>query len=204
MSEATQVIRIAFGKYSFAKFSGGATITTLPEKDVRKSELLITTNAVGSSLVLPSSDLGPDHGRFVTALHNIKDGTLLMVQANRRANARPMADGALIIMTSSGGNDLKISLKIPRVSHNILPETLYAFQGSGYILDAEQARKLGVKIDMNFEGRFMDEEEVGECFTISNITKPGSESALEVYNVDGKPTAIVVHNSPRKMRIRRD
>lgn len=201
---AEQLISVGFGKETFKTSSASLSAfvvepefqRTLPSKKYKRQ---------GVCQRFPVS-LHPEINGYLylDSVMAIPDGTVILLQSSHRYRGSPIRDGALFIACRTTGPMLTVNAQLPSAIESTISGGFLVFQGRGDILTKENLAMHGIRLPSNYANGFLDEEEVAECYTITEMS-PGTEGRPryeKVENRDGE--AIVVRSRPgRKISLRR-
>lgn len=200
-------VRVGFGSYTFKNFSGSLAAYSV---GVDKGKIFATYAskaypAFGSPVNLPLSFRPEINGVMCQTTLTVPEGAVLSFVARRRTMARPFADGAFFVRIRKEGPLHSVNLVLPNAQEMLSGARVSAFYGNGDLLTAEDVRNLGYPLDVQYENRYMDEEEIRDCFDFE-VVHPGKTPSVEISTVtgiDGKSVTVTVERKARRMRIRK-
>lgn len=146
-----------------------------------------------------------DHnGVLHGVLLDVPEGTVVLVQASGRRNGSPVRDAAVFLALRAHGPLVSIEARLPLGRDNVLGESFTLFRANADILGVEDLDILGIEPSDNFKDRFMNDEEIDECFNVQVlmdglVPKPRAE---EVVSPEGVIMRALPQAPRRKMRIR--
>lgn len=201
---AEQLISIGFGKESFKTTSAGLSafvvepefIRTLPSKKFKRQ---------GSCQRFPAS-LHPEiNGYFyLDSIMGVPDGTMIVLQSSHRHMATPIRDGAIFIQLRSTGPLLSIQATLPSAVESTLTGGCLAFQGRGDIIPADELALYDIVPNKNYLSAYTDEEEVAECYTITELSPAIGEKPIYTQMEDRDGEVQILRQRPaRKLSLRR-
>jgi hypothetical protein len=199
-----QLISVGFGKQSFKTSSASLSafvvepefVQTLPSKRFSRQ---------GNCQRFPVSAYPEINGYlYLDSVASVPDGTVIMVRASHRFHGTPLRDGAIFIGLRSGGPMLSINAKLPSAAEMTISSTFLVFQGRGDLLSLEDLSIHGIVPYKNFITAYMDDEEVGECYTVVE-TAPAIEGKPRYEKAETRDGELVVVASKpaRRISIRR-
>jgi len=199
----SNMVRVLWGSYNSAVMSGRVSCMHVvpPFKQTLAGASLPKQGT--PSRIIAGED--PDiNGSLMHQILLVENGTVLAVRISKTTNGRPSADACLFVRVRDDGNTIRINALIPKARGLTLPKELLAFSGKGDILGYNAMKSLGYDIPKSFRYQYMDEEEIGECFsyTEGNDGVPLSFQEHRIV-VAGEEKTIVVSTPQRRIRVRR-
>ena len=201
---ADQLISIGFGKETFKTTSASLAafhvepefVRTLPSKKFKRQ---------GQCQRFPAS-LHPEiNGYFyLDSLSGVPDGTIILLQSSHRHNATPIRDGAIFIALRGNGPLLSIQATLPSAMESTLTGGCLSFQGRGDIVPPEELSLYDIIPNKNYLSAYTDEEEVAECYAITELSPALGEKPVYTAMEDRDGEIQVLRQRPaRKLSFRR-
>ncbi len=201
---AEQLISIGFGKETFSTSSASLSAfvvgenfeRTLPSKKFKRQ---------GNCQRFPASTHPEINGYlYLDSVANVPDGTIILLQASHRYRATPIRDGAIFIAIRSTGPMLTVNATLPSAVESTITGGFLVFQGRGDILTEDDFGTYGIKPPRSYINGFLDEEEVAECYTISEMAPALAEKPTYDSVEDRDGNVVLTKARPkRKLSLRR-
>lgn len=192
--------RIAWGTYNFSSQSGRLSCMVLEAPFKRRIAGSGALPKIGTKSMVPCGQYVDINGAIQKISVQPPTGTVLCVGLSKLQRGSPIADAVVFVRIRPDGKTINIKARVPGDKDSLLPELVSVFDGVGDVLDYRQLKALGFVVDASFRDRFMHEEEIQECFVVTESKGVGS-TVLVIENSGVKAT---VRSEPvRRMRIRR-
>jgi len=201
---ADQLISIGFGRETFSNSSASLSAfvvgpnfeRTLPSKKFKRQ---------GNCQRFPAS-LHPEINGYLylDSVASVPDGTIILLQSSHRFRATPLRDGAIFIALRSTGPMLSINATLPSAIESTISGGFLVFQGRGDILTPDDFATHNITPTKNYVNGFLDEEEVAECYTITE-TAPALEAKPSYDAMEDRDGNVVITKArpKRKLSLRR-
>lgn len=189
------IVQLAYGKANFAN-----TLATYSAQKVTAPFVRVSAVTAGKRMgqvhhaLCGFLDL---HGGMATNTVEHELGTVLLLQASWKRGGFPVKDGAIFLKLRATAPQYRIMAKIPLDAENRIGEHAMHFMGNADILNESDLQVLGFEVPRQYRGRFMADEEVESCFTISMLspetapraqtTAIATERGVEVREVAAMP-----------------
>lgn len=202
-SVTESTVALGFGKANFPNTSCTVAMLEVEAPFVRT---LATKKlqAVGRLSAHPVGRLEND-GAFYAGQYKVKDGTVLFVQAGHTRSGHRVADGVVMLRVRATGPFIQVVATLPKHANNALGDRVSVFEGRADILSLNQLADLGIEPTSGFINGYLDEEEIGECFSVVALQPQLAPAPTfeVVLNSEGEAVAITATRAPRRMRIRK-
>jgi len=198
MSKAT--VTIGFGKANMSN-----TLATYGAMKVSAPFARISAVTSGASRGAQSRmQVGQfEHtGVLITAPVEHPLGTVILLQASWKRNGAPLREGALFLRLRVGAPLYNIMAFIPTGWENMCGDRFMMFSGYADILNAEELEQQMIEINNSYIRRFMEEEEIGECFEIlesqpESIPRPSlkaisTPTGIQMREIADTPTRRII------------
>lgn len=200
---STQTCSIAYGKANLS--------TTLVSYACMKvsapfNRVSAVTNGVrvGRSNAVPVGT-HEMNGVLISQQIQHENGTVILLTASWKRSGGSLRDGSLFLRLRHGAPTHNIIAKIPTGLDNVCGDRFSMFTGMADIMNVEELGTVGIEVNRSYASRFMDEEEIDECFQIVQLSKGANpRPALTAINtVDGVQMREVVQVPNRRLVLRR-
>lgn len=131
-------------------------------------------------------------------------GTVIMLQCKWLRGVHLLREGAIFLRLRTGAPVYSILAMVPTEQGNIIGDSWQMFSGPADILNVAELRLINIDIPRGFVSRFMDVEEMSECFRIVEVS-PGTNPRPQITAIatrDGVELREVAAPPTRRMRIR--
>lgn len=131
-------------------------------------------------------------------------GTIILLQVKWMRGPHPVRDGSLFLRLRSGAAVYSIAGYVPTGPENILGDTFQLFQGPADIMNVDELRLLNIDVPRGYHSRFMDEEELAECFRIIQVSNESvpRPAISAIATPEGIEMREVAQEAPRRLRLR--
>ena len=167
--ENKQTVTLAYGKANLSSSLAtyGSMKVTAPFERVSAAN---SGERVGQNRYdrVGTSDI---NGAIVSTNVRHPNGTVILLTASWKRGGAAIRDGALFVRLRHGAPHYNISARLPTGRESICGDSFIAFSGMADILNVDQLGLLGIQVNRSYVSRFMDQEELGECFTISQLSR---------------------------------
>ena len=140
-------------------------------------------------------------GAFYTKTVEHRAGEILLLQGSWKRKSLPVRDGAVFIRLRQSGAHWSIAFKVPMEQQNRIGATALAFEGTGDIMSADELQALGLTVPGSYVNKFMQDEEVDECFELRKLREETSPRPSLIAVVDNGVTKVVEAPSAPKRRM---
>lgn len=111
-----------------------------------------------------------DHrGALITQRVKHRDGTVILLQSSWKRGGSPIRDGAIFVRLRSGAPSYRIRAKVPQDQHSVCANVFTVFEGRADILSGPELTVLNLQIPRNYTDRFMQLDELEECYEIEEF-----------------------------------
>jgi hypothetical protein len=198
-----QTISIGYGKANLSN-----TLATYASLKVtapfNRESALSSGKRVGSSHVsnVGNTDI---NGVLINQQVAHENGTIILVTASWKRKGSGIRDGALFLRLRHGAPSYSIQAYVPTGYDNIYGNNFTVFSGSADIMNADELLLMGIQVSRSYVGRFMEHEELEECFSITRI---GQETAprpvlTAIATAEGMQLKEVAQLPVRRLLLRR-
>lgn len=196
-------ISLTYGKVTFPKSSAviAAFAVTAPFTRVLASK---AHPKAGASTRHAAGNQALD-GMLISESINMPEGTILLLQMQRKQGGLPIADGAIFLRIRTEAALVSIAALLP-VYHGSSLGTMHSvFEGRADILTRDDLVLSGIAPSENYLRGFCNQEEVDECYVINTVS--AAVSAAPRFTVEtsstGEVVAIQADTRVRRMRVRK-
>lgn len=197
-----QNIQIAYGKANLSNMLAtyGAMKVTAPFDRVSAA-------TTGVKLGYPNTTRVGRHehnGVIVSCGVQHDNGTILLLTASWKRGGASIRDGAIFLKLRHGAAHYNIVAKVPVGQESLSGDTFIMFSGCADILNINDLKVLGIEASRSYIGRFMDMEELGECFSITQIAREviPRPTLSAISTPGGIELREVAQEAPRRLRLR--
>lgn len=199
----TQTVQVGYGKanlsstlatYACMKVTAPFARVSAASSGPKVGSAMVT--AVGSHQI---------NGVLINNQVQHPNGTVILLTASWKRGGSPIRDGALFIRLRFGAPHYNVLAKVPLGAENICGDSFVIFSGTGDIMNADELLERGIEVQRSYVSRFMDEEELGECFILNRLA-PESIKRPELVTIatpDGTKLVEVSQAPTRRMVFRR-
>ncbi len=193
-----QVVSVGFGKVTFATSS--ASLSAFKVEPV--FERVLASKAltkVGQTQRIPASDKPQFDGWLYQDTINAPEGTILCAQLQVRSNGVAIRDGSIFLRIRGDAPLIIITAHMPAsIGSTLQANNCTAFSGRADLLTIEELAEYDITPSKNYVTAFCQEDEIGECFTITEASQGVAKPVVErLVNSQGET---VVFNAPRLTR----
>lgn len=132
-------------------------------------------------------------------------GTVILLQCKWMRGAHLLREGGLFLRLRSGAPVYSIVASVPTEHGNIIGDSWQMFSGPADIMSIPELRLIGIDVPRGFVSRFMDTEELSECYRI--VQTRGETQPRPSISAIATPTGVemreVVQAPTRRLNIRR-
>lgn len=197
-----QVVQIGYGKATFPDASATLTTFTVETPWVRQFPNA-KYESVGKAQAFGVTEFPQISGNLMLASMSIPDRSVLCLQLSQKAKGLPLRDGAVWLSVREKGPSITIAGNLPIHHESLLGPRFLMFQGRADILSADEVEDAGYEPLRAWIDAFMFEEEVEECFMVSELgpeieSRPRTEV---VTSLSGEKVKIQGVASRRRIRI---
>lgn len=197
-----QTVLIGYGKVNFSSVSASfASFVVRPRFD---------RTVAGKSGRLSGNAQAAQAGRFshqgvlMNQMTLLPNNTILMLTSRWTRGGAPTRDGAVFLRLRARAAYLSISVKVPTHADMVCGDRHTVFAGHADMLGSEELEAAGIVPPPVYVAKFMQEEEINECFEIVQMVEeaePAPEPrTIEVITPRGVEQR-VVESSPVRRRI---
>lgn len=97
------------------------------------------------------------------------NGTVILLQAKWMQGPVLLREGGLFMRLRAGAPHYEVIAKVPTGHDNICGDSFRVFSGCADVLNAEELKLLGLEVGRGYISRYMDEEELEECYRIVQV-----------------------------------
>lgn len=139
----------------------------------------------------------------VNVMHDI--GSVFVLQVKHMRGPFILRDGALFLRLRVGAPLYNIIASVPSSPENICGDSFQMFSGNADICNPEELKLLGIDVPRGFITRFMDREELAECFRIVQVAPATVEkpSISAIATPTGIKMREIAQPPKRRMIVRR-
>lgn len=154
----------------------------------------------------PVSKFPEINGKLHQANTTHPEGTIIVLRASWTSHRLPTRDGALILRLRQGAALLNIQANLPHGPDSRLGSSFAVFRGHADILSADEALVYKIQAPHQFIDKFLDPEQVDECFEIEEIVpeQVAKPQATLVHTPQGAQVVEIAAPSQRRMHFRRN
>ena len=132
-------------------------------------------------------------------------GTVILLQVSWKRQGMALKDGAIFLRLRPGAPLYNIAGMVPLSPENMVGDNVQLFSGYADVLSADDLAYLRIQPKSYYLDKFMDPEELEECFVISKAmeeTTPRPEVAI-VATAQGPQLREVAQTPARRLIIRK-
>ena len=144
------------------------------------------------------------NGALYNVTMDVPENSILLVQASERRMGASVRDGAVFIELQPHGHLVSVDARVPQGNDNVYGSSHTLFRGNGYILGEEELLERGVEPTPSFVSRFMQGDEIDECFNVMTLMEGLRErpKAEEVVSPEGIVRRVLPQAPRRRLRVR--
>lgn len=109
------------------------------------------------------------NGILIQARSEHEYGTVVLFQAGWKRRGAPIADGAMFFRLRLGAPLYRVYARLPVGRENRYGDRFEVFSGYADLLNSDDLRASGFEVPVQYERKFMVDEEVEECFILEQI-----------------------------------
>ena len=145
------------------------------------------------------------NGVVITQQVQHPNGTVILLTASWKRGGASIRDGALFVRLRHGAPTYNVVAKVPTGQDNICGDSFTLFSGSADIMNADELALLGIQVNRSYVSRFMDDEELEECFQIVQLAREtvARPSLTAISTPDGVQYREVAQLPSRRLVLRR-
>lgn len=128
------------------------------------------------------------HGGFTTGSVEHPNGTVILLQASWKRGGAPLRDAALFMRLRAGAPLYRVNAFVPTNMANTYGDRVSVFCGYADIMSNDELQLLGIQVNRSYSEKFMDFEEVDECYEIIELM-PESQGRPQLSAI-ATPTGI--------------
>lgn len=163
-----QSIHIGYGKANFATVRATYAAMKVTAPFARVSAATTGRRSGGMSRVMVGTL--DDHGAILQCAVEHEPGTIILLQVSRTRNTVPISEGALFLRLRGQAAHYRIEGKIPSSAQNRCGERVMIFSGNAdFMTPQELEAECGIQVNRGYISRFMDHDELDECFSIVQV-----------------------------------
>lgn len=163
-----QVLNIGYGKANLS-----ATLATYVAWKVKapfdKESAAMSGHRITGSYHAEPVGTNDHRGALISQRVKHFDGTVILLQASWKRGGSPIRDGALFLRLRTGAASYRIRAKVPQDATTVCGPLFTVFEGHADILTEAELTVLNLKVPRNYTDRFMQLDEIDECFTIEEF-----------------------------------
>lgn len=198
-----QTVSLAFGKANLS-----SVLATYGSMKVTAPFVRVSAATSGQRVGQQTSSPVGTHdlnGVIVYQQVQHENGTVLLLTASWKRGGSPIKDAALFLRLRLGAPTYNILAKVPTGRENICGDSFSMFSGSADIMNADELLSLGIEVGRSYVSRFMDSEEIDECFSINQISAGSTPRPLitEITTSEGTQVKEIAQVPTRRLVLRR-
>lgn len=201
---AKTMVTVGFGKANFPDTLATYTCQRVRPPFVRESAAS-TGRAVGGRGDTFMAGFIRQHGELYSRRVEHDEGEIVLLQVGWRTNGLPIRDAAIFIRLRNLAASWEIRAHVPSCQENAIGGNFLMFSGHGDILHPVELKDLGFQINKFYTDKYMEPEEIDECFTILPIAPEVTPAPrMEVVVRGGQEVLVQVAAKPmRRLNFRR-
>lgn len=201
---SNQIIGIGFGKANYSNVL--MTVAALKvEAPFKRTSAMNSGVQVSGTKGWTPAGLHEMNGGFTRIRVAHENGCVILLQASWMRGGSPIRDGSLFIRLRQGAPHYLVNSRVPTANGNSIGDQVLGFDGMGDILTPDEIRIAGLDVPRWYTGRYMDPEELEECFRIQLVapeTVP-RPSLQAIATPEGVQVREVPNLPQRRIRLRR-
>jgi hypothetical protein len=167
VAPSQQTVAISYGKANFSNVL--ATYACMKvEQPFRRSSAFTTGVRQGGTVNTRAGTL-EHHGGFISGRIKHDNGSILMITARWMRGGSPIRDGAMFLRLRHGATLWSIAGRVPTDQENVCGDNIAMFSGTADVLCEEELKFFGLDVPRSWLEKFMDEDELAECFRIVQV-----------------------------------
>ena len=135
------------------------------------------------------------NGAVLSVRSEHENGTVMLLQSSWRRGGSLLREGGLFLRLRLGAPLYEIHAKIPRGYDNVAGESFLMFSGYADIVNPDELKLIGIEVNRSFINRFMDNDELEECYRIVQLTQ-GTQERPTITAI-ATPTGIEMREVPQ-------
>lgn len=113
------------------------------------------------------------NGALLSASVAHASGTVILLQAKWMRGPSVIRDGGLFLRLRPGAPVYNIIAAVPTGHENQCGDSFVMFAGPADIMTVDELKMVGLEVPRGYVSRFMDHEELAECFRIVKVAEEG-------------------------------
>lgn len=195
---SVQEIQVGFGKCNFP-----VTLTTLTCFRVKAPFIRDSAASSGRSIRGAYREYlagaVPDFGVLYSKGVEHNQGEVILLQSGWKRRGASIRDAAVFLRLRDGAAKWRIEAKLPTEVQNQYGGQFSVFDGFADVMSLDDLSAAGFEVPRHYREKFMSEEEVDECFLLSQmlperLARPG----LMVVRDGGKEKVVEVASAPAR------
>ncbi len=193
----TCICKVSYGKANFSN-----VLSTYGSFKISPPFVRVTALTSGKRLSNSSSSVIPvgrfeHNGVLISQAVEHTAGTVILLTSKWMRGPKVLREGALFVRLRDGAPWWDVVASVPTAADNVCGDSFSMFNGRGDILTADELKLLSIEVGRTFIGRFMNEEELNECFRLvklgeSTIPRPAisaiaTPSGIEMREIAQEP-----------------
>lgn len=167
-----QVVSLGIGKANLSNTLATYACFKLEPPFHRVTAITSGKRAGGGSRQQVGSHEG--NGTLSTIPVEHDNGTVILLQAKWMRGAALLREGGLFLRLRAGAPLYNVIARVPTGHDNLCGDAFLVFSGNADIMNPAELKLAGYEINRGYISRYMDEEELSECY---RILKVGGETA---------------------------
>ncbi len=112
-----------------------------------------------------------DHcGQLISSNVEHAPGTIILLQTKMMAGVEIMCEGGLFLRLRAGAPLYNVIAAVPTGNGNLCGDSFMMFSGNADIMNTEALAQAGLDVSRGYVSRYMDMEELSECFRIVRVS----------------------------------
>lgn len=157
-------VTLGFGRVNFKNSSATYAAMKVTAPFNRATAITSGTRAGQQTVTQAGTWSGNGALLSVPVMHSL--GTVIELQVKHMRGPSVIRDGALFLRLRVGAPLYNIIASVPTESENICGDSFQIFSGYADIMSVEELKLIGINVPRGFISRFMDMEELSECFRV--------------------------------------
>ncbi len=198
-----QTITLGYGKANFSTTLATYAAMKVVAPFIRSSA--ITSGVRMGQMTNTRVGEKESHGALLSAPVAHDQGTVILLQSKWMRGAALVRDGGLFLRLRDGAPLYSIIAAVPTAAGNICGDSFQVFSGYADILNVDELKLLGVEVPRGYASRFMDPEELQECYRVIQVTpeRRARPSITAIATPEGMQMREVAPTPIRRLIIRR-
>lgn len=135
------------------------------------------------------------NGAVLSVRSEHENGTVILLQSSWRRGGSLLREGGLFLRLRAGAPLFEVHAKMPLGYDNVAGESFLMFSGYADIVNPDELKLIGIEVNRSFINRFMDGEELEECYRIVQLTQ-GTQERPTITAI-ATPTGIEMREVPQ-------